>query len=53
MFFGPVVEHWMRSYPKKSSFIQNYPENLEAVNVVPILIGVNEFDGVTLDWAGS
>jgi len=57
--FGPVVEHWMRNWPKEHQFLTNYPANLfanyskELLSPVPLLIGVNQFDGVTQDIAGK
>ncbi|OXA63095.1 Venom carboxylesterase-6 [Folsomia candida] len=57
VYFGPVLEHWMRNFPDRPSFINHFPQNLvanwsnETMSSVPLLIGANELDGITLDWA--
>jgi hypothetical protein len=57
--FGPVVEHWMRNWPEQPIFLPNYPQNLianysnETMSPVPLLIGINEWDGVTLPYASN
>ncbi|ODM94771.1 Esterase E4 [Orchesella cincta] len=50
--FGPVVEHWVRSFPKKKVFLPDYPLNIlsDATNDtwggIPIMMGVNSQDGL-------